>query len=140
MSNHEEFYKSYTDTLAAFARASRAEHASGYGFEQTLERKYEEGFADAMRHAFMLLTGSELDPERYETTCEDAECAGDCDSNYCENIYDNCDHDKYSESPHQCSQHSPVYPFVPDGPEDCWEMRCDNCNQVTLHQGAEPAE
>jgi hypothetical protein len=86
--NKSEFYKSYTESLAAFAKASRAEHASGYRFEDTMERKYEEGFVDAMRHAFILLTGSEPDVEQYETSCEDAECAGDCNSNYCENLPD----------------------------------------------------
>ena len=51
-----------------------------------------------------------------------------------------CQNDNFSESPYPCSQHSPVYPFVPDKDEDCWEMRCDNCNEVMLHEGAEPDE
>lgn len=121
-----EFYKSYTDSLAAFARASRAEHASGYRFEDTMERKYEEGFVDAMKHAFILLTGHEPDVEQYETSCDDAECAGDCESNYCANLYDNCQHDNYSESPMACSEHGQD--------AECWEMVCDNCNQVQLHE------
>jgi hypothetical protein len=86
--NRDEFYKSYTESLAAFAKASRAEHASDYHVDLTMERKYEEGFADAMAHAFVLLTGGELDPELFETSCEDAQCDGKCNSNYCADFTD----------------------------------------------------
>lgn len=86
--NTNEFYKSYTDTLAAYAKAARAEHASGYSADLTMERKYEEGFADAMLHAFILLTGNEPDQDLFETSCDDATCDGKCNSNYCENFTD----------------------------------------------------
>lgn len=87
MNNYTEFYKSYTATLAAFAKAARAETTSGFGIDESVTRAYEEGFKDAMEHAFILLTGGVPDPDLYETSCEDALCNGqDCNSNYCENL------------------------------------------------------
>lgn len=131
--NSNEFYKSYTESLAAYAKAARAEHASGYHADLTMERKYEEGFADAMAHAFILLTGNEPDPDMFETSCEDAECDGKCNSNYCENFTDEeCQHDNYSESPFVCSQHGED--------AECWEMLCDNCNEVQLHETGEDGQ
>lgn len=85
-STHAEFYKSLTESSAAFAKAARAETNSGYSDAMlSIERAYEDGFKDAMAHAFILLTGSEPDIDEYETSCEDALCDGKCDSNYCEN-------------------------------------------------------
>lgn len=86
MSTYEEFYKSYTNTLESYAKAVHAEHNAGYPADETMERKYEEGFKDAMEHAFILLTGHELDPDLYETSCDDVHCDGYCNSNYCENL------------------------------------------------------
>jgi hypothetical protein len=85
MSNHAEFYKSYTSSLEAWAIAERADQAADYSDAMlSMARAYEEGFKDAMAHAFILITGHEPDDEEYQTSCEDSECDGSCDSNYCE--------------------------------------------------------
>ncbi len=39
-----------------------------------------------------------------------------------------CNHDNFSESAFECSQH--------EG-EDCHELHCDNCDEVTLHEEKE---
>ena len=126
--NYAGFYKSYTESLAAFAKAARAETNSGYSDAMlSIERAYEDGFKDAMAHAFMLITGHEPDDERYETSCEDALCTGeDCNSNYCENIYDGCQHDQYSNSAKECDEHG-------WDELDCYNLTCDNCNAVITH-------
>ncbi len=60
--NIDEFFKSLADSNSAFADAILREEKSGFDdFEATLDRKYEEGFIDGMRHAYILLTGSTLD-------------------------------------------------------------------------------
>lgn len=127
MSTYEEFYKSYTDTLAAFAKAARAETTSGFGIDESVARSYEEGFKDAMAHAFTLITGHEPDTDLYETTCEDALCDGFCNSNYCADFdkgWGACDHSKFSTSPFGCTEH-------PD--KECYENRCDNCSKTVSH-------
>lgn len=55
--NKSEFYKSIEDSEVSFMAAIANEERHGFEFEDTLERKYEEGFIDGMRHAYMLLTG-----------------------------------------------------------------------------------
>lgn len=54
--NHE-FAKSYRHTLGEFIGAVVRCHENGDEFEDVLDRKYEEGFAEGMAHAYMLLTG-----------------------------------------------------------------------------------
>jgi hypothetical protein len=84
MDRKEQFYKAYTEALEAWALAERADQATGYSeFELAIERKYQEGFKDAMAAAFTLLTGEEPDPDYYEDTCDDAFCNGECNQNYC---------------------------------------------------------
>jgi hypothetical protein len=99
MSNYAEFYKSYTSSLEAWALAERADQAADYSeFELTLERKYQEGFKDAMEHAFILITGHEPDPDYYETTCDDAFCEYECNKNYCANRCSEC-----AAAPKECN-------------------------------------
>ena len=90
MNKYPEFYESYTESLAAFAKAARAEQSSGYSDAMlSITRAYEDGFKDAMAHAFILITGYEPDSDYFETSCGYALCNGeDCDSNYCENLPD----------------------------------------------------
>lgn len=133
MTNYTEFYKSYTASLEAWALAERADQGAGYpDAMERMEVKALEGFHEGMAHAFMLITGHELDDSEYETTCDDFECDGSCNKNYCLNIYKNCEHELEDE--YSCSQHSPVYPFVPEAEEPCYELRCSHCNEVTLHE------
>lgn len=92
MHNLDEFYKSYTATLATYARLVHLDHDNEYDdFETTMERKYEEGFKDAMEHVFILLTGSSPDIDEYESSCDDVHCDGTCDSNYCANYKGDAD-------------------------------------------------
>lgn len=85
MNNFTEFYKNYTATLADYARLVHEDHNNGYDdFETTLERKYQEGFKDAMEFAFIVLNGTSPDIDEYETSCDDVKCKGDCDSHFCE--------------------------------------------------------
>jgi len=58
--NIDEFFKSLADSNRAFADAILREERDGFEFEDTLDRKYEEGFIDGMRHAYILLTGDTL--------------------------------------------------------------------------------
>jgi len=53
----QEFIASLQDSEKSFRAAIANEERHGFEFEDTLERKYEEGFIDGMRHAYMLLTG-----------------------------------------------------------------------------------
>jgi hypothetical protein len=99
--NITEFLTSLNDSERAFVAAAAAEIASGYHADDTMERKYEEGFNDGMRHAYTLLTGDAVP----------------------------CQHDNYSESPAVCSEHG--------DDAECWEMICDNCDQVQLHETGE---
>jgi hypothetical protein len=64
--NTESFYESLENSEGAFCIAIGNEERNGFEFEDTLERKYEEGFIDGMRHAFTLLTGNV--PEGYSST------------------------------------------------------------------------
>lgn len=58
MSVSPEFIQSLYDSEASLISAVRSELESDYSdFEATMERKYEEGFIDGMRHAYILLTG-----------------------------------------------------------------------------------
>lgn len=60
--NIDEFFKSLASSNSAFADAIYREEKSGFDdFDATLDRKYEEGFIDGMRHAYILLTGGGLD-------------------------------------------------------------------------------
>lgn len=61
----EAFYESLENSEGAFCIAIGNEERNGFEFEDTLERKYEEGFIDGMRHAYTLLMG-EL-PEGYSS-------------------------------------------------------------------------
>jgi hypothetical protein len=86
MSNYAEFYKSYTSSLEAWALAERADQAADYSDAMlSMARSYEEGFKDAMAHAFILITGYEPDSDYYETTCSDSDCEDECNNNYCAN-------------------------------------------------------
>ena len=58
MTSNEEFSKSYTHTVGEFVGAVVRCHESGDEFEDILDRKYEEGFADGLAHAYALLTGT----------------------------------------------------------------------------------
>jgi hypothetical protein len=61
MSAPQEFLDSLYDSEAAFIDAIYREERSGFDdFDATLDRKYEEGFIDGMRHAYTLLTGDVL--------------------------------------------------------------------------------
>lgn len=53
--NEQMFYSSLIDSENSFMDAIQREEQSGFEFEDTLDRKYEEGFIDGMRHAYMLL-------------------------------------------------------------------------------------
>ncbi len=55
--NKRAFYESLIDSEKSFRAAIANEERNGFEFEDTLERKYEEGFIDGMRHAYALLTG-----------------------------------------------------------------------------------
>jgi hypothetical protein len=57
----QEFLESLYDSERNLVEAVTIEYESGFDdYEATLERKYEEGFIDAMRHAYTLLTGDVL--------------------------------------------------------------------------------
>lgn len=58
--NIDEFFKSLASSNRAFADAIIREEQGAFEFEDTMERKYEEGFIDGMRHAYILLTGDTL--------------------------------------------------------------------------------
>lgn len=58
--NIDEFFKSLADSNRAFADAIIREEQGANDFEDTMDRKYEEGFIDGMRHAYILLTGDTL--------------------------------------------------------------------------------
>lgn len=60
-----EFYKSLEDSEGSFCIAIGNEERHGFELEDTMERKYEEGFIDGMRHAYTLLTGDV--PEGYSS-------------------------------------------------------------------------
>jgi hypothetical protein len=56
--NYESFYESLENSEGAFCIAIGNEERNDFEVEDTMERKYEEGFIDGMRHAFTLLTGN----------------------------------------------------------------------------------
>lgn len=58
MNNYTEFYASLAESERCFRETIVLEEQNGFPFEDTLHRKYEEGFIDGMRHAYMLLTGN----------------------------------------------------------------------------------
>lgn len=93
------------ESRKALAKAQEAEEDSGFDFDDTMERKYEEGWVDALEH-FGRMTMLAIEAP--------------------------CEHELEDE--YSCSQHSPVYPFVPETEEPCYELRCSNCNEVTLHE------
>jgi hypothetical protein len=57
MQNQIAFIESLQDSMKSFIRAICAEEQDGFEFEDTIDRKYEEGFIDGMRHAWALLGG-----------------------------------------------------------------------------------
>jgi hypothetical protein len=58
MQNQIAFIESLQDSTKSFIHAIFAEESSNFDdYEATLERKYEEGFIDGMRHAWLLLGG-----------------------------------------------------------------------------------
>lgn len=57
MHNQIAFIESLQDSMKSFIRAILDEEQDGFEFEDTMERKYEEGFIDGMRHAWFLLGG-----------------------------------------------------------------------------------
>lgn len=58
MQNQIAFIESLQDSEESFVRAIIAEEQDDFEIEDTLERRYEEGFIDGMRHAWALLAGS----------------------------------------------------------------------------------
>lgn len=57
----QEFLESLYDSERNLVEAVTLEVESDYDdYEATLDRKYEEGFIDGMRHAYTLLTGDVL--------------------------------------------------------------------------------
>lgn len=90
----KEFMASLADSEATLKAVSEREARDGYNFEDTADRKYEEGFIDGMRHAYILLTGD--NPP--------------------------CDHDNYSESVFTCSQHGDDAPCHERHCDNCDEI------------------
>jgi hypothetical protein len=98
MTASQEFLDSLYDSEGAFVDAIYREEKNGFNFEDTLDRKYEEGFIDGMRHAYTLLTGDTLlgdSPSEFEATsranireelakgAEFCECDQDCLKKQC---------------------------------------------------------
>jgi len=93
--SEQEFITSLRDSERKHAEAVQAEMASDYSDALlSMERAYEEGFVDAMRHAYTLLTGWPAP----------------------------CDHDKYSESIFACSQHGDDAPCHERHCDNCDEV------------------
>lgn len=111
--NKKDFYESLTDSEGSFRAAIANEERHGFEFEDTMERKYEEGFIDGMRHAYALLTGD----------APEGRSSDELES-YVRSIV-RCEHDKFSTSVRPCEKH---------GEEaDCHQRTCDNCNGVMRH-------
>lgn len=113
----QEFLESLYDSERNLVEAVTLEVESDYDdYEATLDRKYEEGFIDGMRHAYTLLTGDVLigstSDEIIEATRELAKATI-------------CDHSKFSTTANFCSVHPATLP--------CYDERCDNCNKVVKH-------
>lgn len=60
MQNLRDFMSSLEDSERTFIDAIIREQKDDR-FEDTLDRKYEEGFIDGMRHAYLLLMNTSLD-------------------------------------------------------------------------------
>jgi hypothetical protein len=77
-----------------------------------------------MRHAYMLLTGNNLD------TASASEIEKET-REYIERgfMVQICPHDKFSESAYPCGEHGEDAP--------CREVCCDNCCEVILHEEEE---
>lgn len=120
---NKQFIESLKDSEASFKAAIIQEWRTDFEFEYTLERKYEEGFIDGMRHAYTLLTGNTIDTASADEI--ERETREYLDRGFLIQI---CPHDKFSETVCACSQHGDDAP--------CHELCCDNCNEVILHENS----
>ena len=113
MNNYTGFYASLADSEKFFRLAVEREKQNGFEFEDTIERKYEEGFVDGMRYAYFALTGN----------LPDGETSDEIEDETREGLH--CLHAHFSTSVQVCSSHGED--------ADCYERTCDNCNQMMLH-------
>jgi hypothetical protein len=90
--DRSRFYAALTEALATWAKAERIAQSENYADAAHLgESKFAAGFAEGMEQAFALLLNDEINQDFYETSCDDFECDGKCNSNYCENFGDSDD-------------------------------------------------
>ena len=114
--NSNEFLASLLDSVESFKAAIANEERNGFEFEDTMERKYEEGFIDGMHHAYALLMGSTADAPNSGDVERDTRAAVKGG---------NCQHDRYSTGPVVCAEHGEY--------TECYQRRCNNCKTVVEH-------
>lgn len=61
--NLKSLEKEITQARLSLAEAIRIEEESGYDFDETMERKHAEGWAEALDYAYILLNGAPYNEE-----------------------------------------------------------------------------
>lgn len=61
--NKQELEALLKTTNSLYTKATEAEEESGYHADLTMERKYEEGWLDALNHVYVLTYGHTFNPE-----------------------------------------------------------------------------
>ena len=122
--SEQMFYSSLIDSENSFMDAIEREEQSGFAFEDTLDRKYEEGFIDGMRHAYALLMNSTPAGQTADEIEKGQRAVLELRKQGAP--AERCDHDNYSKTWNNCKTHEEM-------DAECIEVFCDNCNKALEH-------